>query len=156
MKSKAQVAKDTIEVDGIPCTIATIVGRHGPGAKTATLHAVRGIHNPGDVVKASTRIRPQVGAVRVNWSDQVEDRSNVGREFRQGTANGFRWLCDWSTGCKVYLLTGPDIRHREDVRKAVDEVGKFFSQRLKTTPEIEVIRFDDMRARELERLIDGD
>jgi hypothetical protein len=144
-----QVTRESIEINGIPCTIAQIVSKPGRSGATATLFPLRGVHSMQSVIDAYPEAMKRAGAVKTEWIDSVEDRSEVGRDHRAGTINGFQWFADWQGGCRVFLVTGPEVRHREDVRKATVELQAYFEKRLKTVPtSLDVIRHSDARARE--------
>lgn len=145
------VQKFTLTIGGIPCTIAQIVAKPGKSGATATFHAIRGVHSVQAVMDAYKLAMKRAGAVKTDWTDEVVDREDVGKNHRSGAIHGFQWVADWSTGCAVYLITGPEYRHRVDVVTACTDLRKYFEQRLKTVPDsLEVIRHTDRRARELE------
>lgn len=139
--------RNTEVIGGIPCTIAEIVGVPGRKGVTATFHAIKGVHHPGDVMKAYRLVRERAAAIHTEWSEEVPDRDDVGKNHRTGTIHGFRWVADWSTGCAVCLVTGPEYRHKQDVLTAVEDLRKYFEQRLKTVPDsLDVISHTDRRA----------
>jgi hypothetical protein len=147
MNANQEVTKATIEFEGVPCTVSRTSGKRGRAGAKATLHAVRGLHSPRQVLDAYKAASSVAKSVDTVWTDHAPDRENVGKDYRSGVIHGFQWRADWSTGCRVYLLIGTEYRHREDVRIAMADLRKFFEERLRTLPDcVEAISHADQRA----------
>lgn len=147
MKPKRKSESREIEIIGLRCVLTFEAGKDHPRSTAAVLHAVRGVNSPKQLLEADKLARRHAATVKVEWTEPVEDRSKVGLDYREGTINGFQWRADWSVGCRVYLITGPEYRHREDVSKAYRDLEEYFKTRVRTLPDsIDVIRHTDARA----------
>lgn len=133
-------------IGGVPCTVAQVVSNPGKEGATITFHAVRGIHELKQVMKAFPEAMKRAGSVKVDWAGG--ESSAIARPT-SGKIHGFAWRADWSDGCAVYLITGPEYRHKADVEVAVKDLRRHFEQKIKAVPDVlEVIRHTDRRARE--------
>jgi hypothetical protein len=140
-----EIVRNTIAVNGIPCTLAKPKGSRKP-AEYAVLHCVRNRHTECQMRDALVEAAGKAVSVQVEWTDGEPEREHIGSRWKSGEVDGFKWECDWSAGCHIVVAIPETEWSRERECTAIKAVREFFRYQLKTEPDsVDVRKTSDDR-----------